>query len=79
MDEMGLGETNFIMHPEHYFMAAKITRDGLWRVSYGEPTGMTLEEVLKRQPWKYETMLPGKPKPDPVSYTHLTLPTKRIV
>jgi len=43
-------------------MGAKITRDGLWRVSYGEPADMPFEEVLKRQPWKYETMLPGKPK-----------------
>lgn len=63
METMGLGETNFIMHPEHYFMAAKITRDGLWRVSYGEPADMPFEEVLKRQPWKYETMLPGRPRP----------------
>jgi len=44
-------------------MGAKITRDGLWRVSYGEPADMPFEEVLKRQPWKYETMLPGKPQP----------------
>jgi len=44
-------------------MGAKITQDGLWRVSYGEPADMPFEEVLKRQPWKYETMLPGKPKP----------------
>lgn len=64
METMGLSETNFIMHPEHYFMGAKITRDGLWRVSYGEPADMPFEEVLKRQPWKYEMMLPGKPKPD---------------
>ena len=43
-------------------MGAKITRDGLWRVSYGESADMPFEEVLKRQPWKYEMMLPGKPK-----------------
>lgn len=64
METMGLSETNFIMHPEHYFMGAKITRDGLWRVSYGEPADMPFKQVLERQPWKYETMLPGRPKPD---------------
>lgn len=71
METMGLSETNFIMHPEHYFMGAKITRDGLWRVSYGEPADMPFDEVLKRQPWKYETMLPGKPKPDQYRITNI--------
>lgn len=71
MDTMGLGETNFIMHPEHYFMGAKITRDGLWRVSYGEPADMSFEDVLKRQPWKYEVMLPGKPKPNQYRITNI--------
>ncbi|KAK5939451.1 hypothetical protein PMZ80_007828 [Knufia obscura] len=71
METMGLNETNFIMHPEHYFMGAKITRDGLWRVSYGEPADMPFEEVLKRQPWKYETMLPGKPKPGDYRITNI--------
>lgn len=64
METKGLGETNFIMHPEHYFMGAKITNDGMWRVSYGEPADMPFEEVLKRQPWKYKMMLPGKPGPE---------------
>ena len=56
-------------------MAAKITKDGLWRVSYGELPGLTPEEVrfpafilsvqlVARQPMKFERMLPGHPKPD---------------
>jgi 2-polyprenyl-6-methoxyphenol hydroxylase-like FAD-dependent oxidoreductase len=44
-------------------MAAKITTDGLWRVSYGEDTRLTPEEVVAHQPAKYERMLPGNPKP----------------
>jgi 2-polyprenyl-6-methoxyphenol hydroxylase-like FAD-dependent oxidoreductase len=44
-------------------MAAKITQDGLWRVSYGEDTKLTPEEVVAHQPAKYERMLPGNPKP----------------
>jgi 2-polyprenyl-6-methoxyphenol hydroxylase-like FAD-dependent oxidoreductase len=45
-------------------MAAKITPDGLYRVTYGETPGLTLEQYKERQPWKFETMLPGHPKPD---------------
>lgn len=45
-------------------MAAKITADGLYRVTYGETPGLTREQYLERQPWKFETMLPGHPKPD---------------
>ena len=45
-------------------MAAKITKDGMWRVSYGEKPGLSREELIARQPMKYEIMLPGHPKPD---------------
>ena len=45
-------------------MAAKITQDGLYRITYGETPGLTLEEMKARQPMKFETMLPGHPKPD---------------
>lgn len=45
-------------------MAARITRDGLYRITYGETPGLSREEYLARQPWKFETMLPGHPKPD---------------
>ncbi len=44
-------------------MAARITNDGLWRVSYGEDTKLTPEEVVAHQPAKFERMLPGNPKP----------------
>jgi 2-polyprenyl-6-methoxyphenol hydroxylase-like FAD-dependent oxidoreductase len=45
-------------------MIAKITPDGLYRVTYGETPGLTWEEMEKRQPWKFETLLPGHPKPE---------------
>ncbi|KAK3936039.1 FAD binding domain-containing protein [Diplogelasinospora grovesii] len=61
--KFGFHDANFIIHPEHFFMAAKITQDGLYRVTYGETPGLTREQYLERQPWKYETMLPGHPKP----------------
>lgn len=45
-------------------MAAKLTEDGLYRVTYGEAPGLTWEQMQERQPWKFELMLPGHPKPD---------------
>ncbi|KAE8454623.1 hypothetical protein EG329_000246 [Mollisiaceae sp. DMI_Dod_QoI] len=62
-EKFGYDDINFIIHPEDYYMAAKITTDGLWRVSYGESTSLTPAEVLAHQPAKYERMLPGHPKP----------------
>ncbi|ORY57902.1 FAD binding domain-containing protein [Pseudomassariella vexata] len=59
----GLSNANFIVHPEHFTMIAKITVDGLYRVTYGETPGLSNEELRERQPWKYETILPGHPKP----------------
>ena len=45
-------------------MAAKITNDGLWRVTYGEKPGLTSEELRTRLPEKFKSMLPGHPEPD---------------
>lgn len=45
-------------------MAARISRDGLWRVSYGESSGLTRDELFERQPKKFRDMLPGHPEPE---------------
>lgn len=45
-------------------MAAKITTDGMWRITYGELPGLSNEELKERQPMKFEAMLPGGPTPD---------------
>jgi 2-polyprenyl-6-methoxyphenol hydroxylase-like FAD-dependent oxidoreductase len=44
-------------------MAAKIGPDNLHRVTYGDTVGLTREEYVKRQPMRYEEILPGNPKP----------------
>lgn len=53
-------------------MASRISRDGMWRVSYGEVPGLTREEYLERQPMKFEAMLPGNPKPDAYKITNIS-------
>ncbi|KAL5622318.1 hypothetical protein FOBRF1_001568 [Fusarium oxysporum] len=40
-----------------------MSKDGLWKVTYGEIPGLSKEQYLERQAWKFETMLPGNPKP----------------
>lgn len=55
---------NTIIHPEDCHVVARITKDGLWRVSYNEDTKLTFQEVVDNQPGKFERMLPGSPKPE---------------
>lgn len=45
-------------------MAARIGKDGLHRITYGELPGLTTEQLRERQPWKFKTMLPGHPDPE---------------
>ena len=62
-EKFGYEDINFVIDPENYYMAARITRDGMWRVSYGENVDFTLQQVRDNQPKKFEVMLPGQPKP----------------
>ncbi len=45
-------------------MAARIGKDGLYRITYGEIPGLSLEQMKERQPWKFKEMLPGNPDPN---------------
>ncbi len=53
-------------------MAARITNDGMWRVTYGETAGLTKEQYIERQPAKYKAMLPGHPGPSEYRLTNLS-------
>lgn len=44
-------------------MIARVTEDGMWRVTYGELPGLTFEQLKERQPMKFKTILPGNPDP----------------
>jgi len=68
-DQFGWEDTQFIIHPVHWYMAARIgshpdPKKNIWRISYGELPGLSNEELMERQPMKFEQMLPGNPKPD---------------
>lgn len=53
-------------------MASRISNDGLWRVSYGEKSGLTREELLARQADKFKKMLPGHPSPEEYRITNFS-------
>ena len=62
--QFGYWDSNFIVDEKDWYMAAKITKDGLWRVTYGDEWGLSNEEYLRRQPERYAKILPGQPKPE---------------
>ncbi|KAH7133873.1 hypothetical protein EDB81DRAFT_659454 [Dactylonectria macrodidyma] len=62
-EKFGFCDSNFIIDPTHWYMAAKITKEGMWRVTYGEVPGLTHDELKQRQAAKFQTMLPGHPDP----------------
>ena len=43
---------------------ALIDRQGTWRVSYGEKSGLSDEELRERMPAKLQQILPGNPGPE---------------
>ena len=45
-------------------MVAKIQSDGLYRVTYGEASGLSHGQLKERQPGKFQAFLPGNPTPD---------------
>ncbi len=61
-----------IIDPEHWFLAARIGKDGMYRVSYGEKPEYNREELIARQPLKYELLLPGHPKPGQYKVTNIS-------
>ncbi|EMC94313.1 hypothetical protein BAUCODRAFT_73385 [Baudoinia panamericana UAMH 10762] len=68
LDQFGWEDTQFIIDPVHWYMAARIgphpdPKQNVWRISYGEKAGLTNEELMERQEMKFEQMLPGHPKP----------------
>lgn len=75
-ESFGSHDSNFIIDPEHWYMAAKITKDGMWRVTYGEDTGLTADEVIARQPQRFKEMLPGNP--DTSQYNLMNISPYRV-
>ncbi|KAL4881208.1 hypothetical protein BJY04DRAFT_61674 [Aspergillus karnatakaensis] len=65
-------DSSFIIHPDNLYMAARITNDGLYRVTYKEIPNLSREEYIARQPRRYEEILPGNPKPGEYKITNIS-------
>lgn len=52
-------DANFLIDETHWHMVARISKDGLWRVTYGEIPGLTREELRERHAAKMKAILPG--------------------
>ncbi|KAH7067218.1 putative monooxygenase [Paraphoma chrysanthemicola] len=68
----GYEDANFVIDPDNWYMASRITRDGMWRISYGVPINLTKEELLEQQPAKWKQMLPGNPSPEDYRITNFS-------
>ncbi|KAL8362611.1 hypothetical protein RB601_008122 [Gaeumannomyces tritici] len=63
-DRHDFGDVTINVHPENFYLAAKLDNKGLYRITYGEKVGLTTEEMRARLAARFEEILPGHPKPD---------------
>ncbi|KAF2018067.1 monooxygenase [Aaosphaeria arxii CBS 175.79] len=60
--EHGFWDANFVIDPVDYGLIGRIDDEGLWRVSYGVPPGMTEDEIRAGVHEKLERLLPNAGK-----------------
>lgn len=75
-DKWGYDDLNFFIDPKDWHIVARLTKDGLWRVSYREDGSKTLRQILDDHPARFERLLPGHPKPE--DYTVLNISPYRL-
>ncbi|KAK5255346.1 hypothetical protein LTR46_008184 [Exophiala xenobiotica] len=71
-DKFGFSDAQWIIHPEHWFVIARINKQGLWRIVYGETPGLSIDEVRTRLTDKFCKHLPGKPEPEQYTLHNVT-------
>lgn len=67
MANFNWSDVQWVVDPQYWAMVCCISRaedTELWRVVYGEPIGLSPEQLRARLPEKFEKILPGHPKPD---------------
>ncbi|KAL4929705.1 FAD-dependent oxidoreductase [Aspergillus undulatus] len=70
-DKFGYEDSNFIIHQTDWYMAARISKKNLWRVTYGDVPGLTNEQYAERLPMRYKEILPGQPEPANYNVTNI--------
>ncbi|EXJ59421.1 uncharacterized protein A1O5_12302 [Cladophialophora psammophila CBS 110553] len=64
LDKYDWSDLQWTLHPDNWFVSMRITKDGLWRVAYGEDASLTPEQLRERLPQRFRSILPGSPTPD---------------
>jgi len=59
---LGFSDVQWIIHPETWFVIARLDKHGLWRIVYGEDAGFSAEEIRARLPDRFWKSLPGNPE-----------------
>ena len=75
-DEWKYDDLNLMIDPKNWHVVARLSKDGLWRVSYREDGQKPLREVLDDHPARFEQLLPGNPKPE--DYTIVNISPYRL-
>jgi len=57
--ELGFAPANMIMDPLDWGVCARLGRENLWRVTFGEDAGLDEATVGERIPARYEVLFPG--------------------
>lgn len=65
-------DINYVIDPKNFYMAARITSDGLYRVTYADIPGLTAQEYIQRQPMRFQEILPGNPIPSEYYVTNIS-------
>ncbi|KIW86768.1 uncharacterized protein Z519_12554 [Cladophialophora bantiana CBS 173.52] len=63
-DKLGFSDAQWIVHPEHWFVIARIDSSQLWRIVYGETSGLSIDEIRTRLTEKFREHLPSNPEPE---------------
>lgn len=71
-DKLGFSDVQWIVHPDNWYVIARLDREGLWRIVYGEPSGLSPEEIKNRLPERFRNTLPGHPEPDEYRLANVT-------
>ena len=61
-----------MIDPKNWHIVARLSKDGLWRVSYREDGQKPLRQVLDDHPARFEELLPGHPKPEDYTIVNIS-------
>jgi len=59
-EKYGFERANMICDPENWAVVARLGRENLWRVTYGEDAELAEDDIYSRIPMHYAAVFPGK-------------------